>query len=118
MGKGIWVYAELTETSVRKVTFEILSAVKSIAAKKGEEVCAVVLGKNIPESVADQCASYGADKVYFVEHELLANYTSDGYAKALADIITRQQPSMVLFGATVVGKDLSAKVAAKVNAGL
>ena len=118
MGKGIWVYAELTETSVRKVTFEILSSVKSIAAKKGEEVCAVVLGKNIPESVADQCASYGAEKVYFVEHDLLANYTSDAYAKALADSITKQQPSTVLFGATVVGKDLSAKIAAKVNAGL
>ena len=106
MGKGIWVFAELTETSVRKVTFEILSNVKPIAAKKGEEVAAVVLGKNIPAGIADQCASYGADKVYFVEHDLLASYTSDAYAKALTDIINKQQPSIVLFGATVIGKDL------------
>jgi len=118
MGKGIWVFAELSETAVRKVTFEILSNVKSIADKKGEELCAVCLGKGISENIADQCASYGASKVYFVEHDLLGSYTSDGYAKALADIINKQQPSMVLFGATVIGKDLSAKVAARVNAGL
>ncbi len=118
MGKGIWVFAELTETAVRKVTFEILSNIKPIADKKGEELCAVCLGKGIPENIADQCASYGASKVYFIEHDLLGSYTSDGYAKALADSINKQQPSMVLFGATVIGKDLSAKVAARVNAGL
>lgn len=118
MGKGIWVFAELTETAVRKVTFEILSTMKQIAEKKGEDLCAVCLGKNIPDGVADQCAAYGAGKVYYVEHDQLANYTSDAYAKALAELITKQQPSIVLFGATVIGKDLSAKVAAKVNAGL
>jgi electron transfer flavoprotein alpha subunit len=118
MGKGIWVFAELTETAVRKVTFEILSTIKPMADKKGEELCAVCLGKGIAEPIADQCAAYGASKVYYVEHDLLGSYTSDGYAKALADLINKQQPSMVLFGATVVGKDLSAKVAAKVNAGL
>ncbi len=118
MGKGMWVFAELAETAVRKVTFEILSNVRPIADKKGEEVCAVFVGKTIPEAAADQCAAYGAHKVYIIEHDALASYTSDGYAKALADFINKQQPSIVLFGATVVGKDLSAKVAAKVNAGL
>ncbi len=118
MGKGIWVFAELTETAVRKVTFEILSNVKPIADKKGEELCAFCLGKGIQDTIADQCASYGAGKVYFVEHDLLGSYTSDGYAKVLADLIAKHQPSMVLFGSTVVGKDLSAKVAARVNAGL
>jgi electron transfer flavoprotein alpha subunit len=53
-----------------------------------------------------------------VSHDLLAQYTTDGYAKALADLIAREQPSMVFFGATVMGKDLAPKVAARVNAGL
>jgi electron transfer flavoprotein alpha subunit len=53
-----------------------------------------------------------------VSHDLLAQYTTDGYAKALADLIAKEQPSMVFFGATVMGKDLAPKVAARVNAGL
>lgn len=117
MGKGIWVFAEVSEGTVRKVTFEMLSEVRKIADKKAEEVSAVCLGKDI-SALADNFAPYGADKVYLVDHELLNQYTTDGYAKVLSDLINKHQPAIVLFGATVLGKDLSAKVAAKVNAGL
>ncbi|MCX8042781.1 MAG: electron transfer flavoprotein subunit alpha/FixB family protein [Desulfobacterota bacterium] len=117
MGKGIWVFAEQAEGKVRKVTFEMLSAARKIADAKGEQLCAVCLGKDIA-GLADSFAPYGADMVYMVTHDLLAQYTTDGYAKALCDLITKEQPSVILFGATVLGRDLSAKVAARVGAGL
>ncbi len=117
MGKGILVFAEQEEGKVRKVTFEILSEAKKIADKKGEQLCAVCLGKDIA-GLGDKFAPYGADKVYLVDHETLGQYTSDAYAKALTDLIIKEQPSIVLFGATINGKDLSAKVAARVSAGL
>ena len=117
MGKGIWVFAEQEEGSVRKVTFEILSEARKIADAKGEQLGAVCLGKDIA-GLADKFAPYGADKVYMVEHEALGQYTSDGYAKALSDLIVKEQPSILFFGATVMGKDLSPKVAARVGAGL
>lgn len=117
MGKGIWVFAEQEEGKVRKVTFEMLSAARKIADAKGEQLCAVCLGKDIA-GVTDQVAPYGADKVYLVSHDLLKQYTTDAYAKALADLITKEQPSILLFGATVLGRDLSPKVAARVKAGL
>ena len=46
------------------------------------------------------------------------NYTADGYAKALSDLIVKEQPSIVLAGATVVGKDLMPKVAARIGAAM
>jgi len=117
MAKGIWVFAEQEEGNVRKVTFEILSTARKIADARGEELCAVCLGKSVA-GLAGRFAPYGADKVYLVEHELLGQYTTDGYAKALCDLIKKEQPAIVLFGATVMGKDLSPKVAARVGAGL
>lgn len=117
MGKGIWVFAEQEEGKLRKVAFEILSEARKIADKKGEPLCAVCLGKDIG-ALAEKFAPYGADKVYIVEHDLLKQYTTDAYAKALCDVISKEQPSTVLFGATVLGRDLSPKVAARMGAGL
>lgn len=117
MGKGIWVFAEQEEGTIRKVAFEILSEARKIAETKGEPLCAVCLGKDIA-SLGDKFAPYGADKVYLVGHELLGQYTTDGYTKAISDLISQEQPAIVLFGATVMGKDLAPKVAARQGAGL
>ena len=65
MAKGIWVFAEQSEGTVRKVAFEILSQARKMADTLGEELCAVILGDGV-ESLADQFAPYGADKVYVV----------------------------------------------------
>jgi len=117
MGKGIFVVTVPDQGTIRKVAFEILSEARKIATAKSEPLCAVIIGKGVA-ALAGKFAPYGADKVYVVENDLLENYTADGYAKALADLITREQPSIVLAGATVVGKDLMPKVAARINAGM
>lgn len=117
MGKGIFVVTVPDQGTIRKVAFEILSEARKIAAAKAEPLCAVIIGKGVA-ALADRFAPYGADKVYVVENDLLEKYTADGYAKALADLIAREQPSIVLSGATVVGKDLMPKVAARINAAM
>jgi len=53
-----------------------------------------------------------------VEQELLKSYTTEGYAKALVDLVTQHQPSILLGGATVTGKDLFPRVAARLGTGL
>lgn len=117
MGKGIFVVTVPAQGTIRKVAFEILSEARKIANAKSEPLCAVIIGKGIA-SLADRFAPYGADKVYVVEHDLLEDYTADGYAKALSDLIVKEQPSIVLAGATVVGKDLMPKVAARIGAAM
>jgi electron transfer flavoprotein alpha subunit len=117
MAKGIWVFAEQREGKVKKVTYELLSSGRKIADQTGEELCAVLLGKGVA-GLAEGLGEYGADKVYVAESDQLADYTTDGYTKVLADLIKDHQPSAVLLGCTITGRDLAARVAQRVGAGL
>jgi electron transfer flavoprotein alpha subunit len=114
---GILVYAEHKDDKVKKVAFEILSEAKQMAEKKGEPLCAVLIGSGV-EGMAPTLGSYGAQKVYCVEADELGTYTTGGFAKALCDLVEQEKPSIVLFGASVNGKDLSARVAGRLGAGL
>jgi electron transfer flavoprotein alpha subunit len=114
---GIWVYAEHKDGKVKKVAFEILTEAKKLAEKKGEPLCAVLMGSEV-EAMVSQVGAYGPAKVYCVETDALAQYTTGAYAKALSDLIQQEQPSIVLFGASINGKDLSARVSGKLGVGL
>lgn len=114
---GIFVYAEHKDGKIKKVAFEILSEAKKLAEKKGEPLCAVLIGSGV-EGMAAALGSYGAEKVYCVEADGLGTYTTGGFAKALCDLVQQEKPSIVLFGASVNGKDLSARVAGRLGVGL
>ncbi|MCL6446797.1 MAG: electron transfer flavoprotein subunit alpha/FixB family protein [Armatimonadetes bacterium] len=117
MAKGIWVYAEVRDNKIKKVTCEILSAGRKFADQLGEELCAVLVGKGLAE-LAPGLGAYGADKVYVIEGDRLENYTTDGYTKVVADLIKEHQPSAFLLGCTIRGRDLAAQVAQRLNTGL
>jgi len=117
MAKGIWVFAERSDGALRKVTFEILSEARKIADKLGEDLSAVILGEQVG-ALADSCGHYGADKVYLVENAALKGYTTEGYTKALSDLVKEHQPTILLGGATVTGKDLFPRLAARLATGL
>ena len=116
MAKGIWVFAEVKEGNIRKVGFELLSQGKKMAEKLGEELVAVLLGSGV-EGLTGRLAEY-ADKVYWADDPALAQYTTDPYATVLANLLKEHQPSIFLCGATVVGKDLSPRIAARLQTGL
>jgi len=113
---GIWVYAEHKDNKVKKVTFEILTEAKKLAEKKGEPLCAVLIGSGV-EGMSASLGAYGAEKVYCAEADSLDKYTTGGFTKALCGLIEQEQPSIVLFGASVNGKDLSARVAGRLGVG-
>lgn len=116
MAKGIWVFAEVKDSNVRKVTFELLSQGRRMAEKLGEELVAVILGSGI-EGLTGRLAEY-ADKVYWADHPALEGYTTDAYASVLTDLLKEHQPSIFLCGATVTGKDLSPRLATRIQTGL
>jgi len=116
MAKGIWVFAEVKDGNIRKVTFELLSQGRRMAEKLGEEVVAVVLGSGV-EGLTGRLAEY-ADKVFWVDDPALAQYTTDPYATILVNLLKQHQPSIFLCGATVIGKDLSPRVATRLQTGL
>jgi len=117
MAKGIFVFAEVKDGNIKKVAYELLTAGRKAADQTGEELAGVLFGKGVA-SLAGSLGEYGADKVYVADDDKLAQYTTDAYSKVLADLIKEKDPSTVLFGCTVQGRDLAAKVAQKVGAGL
>lgn len=117
MAKGIWVYVEQRDGKLKKVTYELLSAGRKVADSLGEELCAVLPGKGVA-GLAAALGEYGADKVFVLESDALEKYTTDAYASAVAALAKENDPSAILLGCTVTGRDLAAQVAQKLGTGL
>lgn len=115
MSKKVLVLGEAREGVLRNVSFEAIAAAKQVSA--GGEVVAVLLGDSV-EALGTELIQYGADRVVVVEHENLKQYTSDGYSQAFMAVSEQENPEAVVFGHTALGKDLSPKIASKLDCGL
>lgn len=115
MARKVLVMGEVRDGSLRNVSFEAVAAAKTIA--EGGEVVGLLVGESIA-SLANELIHYGADRVVTVENDKLKSYTSDGYAQAFLAVYAEEKPEGIVFGHTALGKDLSPKLAAKLEAGL
>ncbi len=115
--KNVWVFAEQRQGKLMNVAIELLGEGRKLADDLGCELCAILLGNDV-KILADELFAYGADKVYLAESPLLENYTTDGYTKVITDMINAYKPEIVIYGATNIGRDLGARIAARLNTGL
>lgn len=115
MGKKVIVLGEIRDGALRNVTFEAIAAGKIISG--GGNVIGVLMGKGAADA-APELIQYGADKVFTADSPGLSQYTADGYAAVLGDLIENEKPDAVIFGHTSMGKDLSPKLAARFETGL
>ncbi|OIK20258.1 electron transfer flavoprotein subunit alpha/FixB family protein [Bacillus amyloliquefaciens] len=115
MGKKVIVLGEIRDGALRNVTFEAIAAGKTISG--GGDVIGVLMGKGAADA-APELIHYGADKVFTADTPGLSQYTADGYAAVLGDLIENEKPDAVIFGHTSMGKDLSPKLAARFETGL
>jgi len=117
MAQGILVVTEQSDAVFRKASFEVLSEGRRLADQLNCPVTAAVMGSGVA-AMAEGLQSYGPDRILAVEDPRLAEYVTDAYTNALAAEITKENPAIVLFGASVQGKDLSARIAARLDAPL
>ena len=115
MSEKVLVLGESKEGVLRNVSFESIAAAKKISG--GGEVVAILVGDAV-QSLADDMIQYGADRVVTVEHPHLKQYTSDGYSQAFMAVYEQEKPDAIVFGHTALGKDLSPKIASKLDSGL
>jgi electron transfer flavoprotein alpha subunit len=81
-----------------------------MAAELNTTAAAAVLGQGI-ETLARELAGRDLAAVYAVEHDLLREYTADGYATALRQLIERVAPEIVLFPHSYQVRDFLPKLA-------
>jgi electron transfer flavoprotein alpha subunit len=115
MGKKVLVIAEVRNGELRQVSYEAIAAGQAIA--DGGEVVGVILGENV-DRLANSLIHYGAERVIVVNHPKLKNYTTDAYQQAILKVIDLESPQGIILGHTALGKDLSPRLAMKLNTGL
>jgi electron transfer flavoprotein alpha subunit len=111
------IVAEQRDGALRKISFELAATARKLADQSGDEVSAILLGAGV-EGLAAELGKYGVDKVFVGDNAALEPYVTEAHAAVAAKIIKDNDPAIVLFGASVQGKDLSARVAAKLATGL
>ncbi len=115
--KGVWVYDQQRDGEAEAVGWQLLGQATQMASALGVETGAIVVGHNV-RHLAEQAITYGADVVYLVDAPVLAQYRTHSYALAVAEVIQRHKPEIVLYGSTNDGRDLAGAVATIVKTGL
>jgi electron transfer flavoprotein alpha subunit len=117
MAQGVCIITEFRDGAFRRVSFEVASEGRRLADALGEGLTAISLGAGVEAAAAD-LGSYGVDKVYVVDDPTLKDYLAELYVPVVAEIIQNLSPKVVLVPASVDGKDLSARLAARLGSGL
>jgi len=115
MGRKVLVLAEVKDGNLRNVSYEAIAAAKTVS--EGGEVVGVLLGESV-RNLAEGLIHCGADRVVVVENDKISNYSSDGFSQAFLAVVNEEDPEAIVFGHTSLGKDLSPKIASKLDAGL
>jgi electron transfer flavoprotein alpha subunit len=113
----VWVFAEQHGGQLEDTPLELMSKARHLADTLQVKLAAVLLGDRV-KKLCTRLTQHGADKVYLIEHPLLGAYQTSSYAKTLSDLIHKHTPQIVLYGATVCGRDLAPRIASAVKAGL
>lgn len=116
MSEKILVIGELQQGALRKVSYETIAAAKQVNADA--EVVALLLGNGELQVAAEEMVHYGADRVLTVSHANLENYTSEGFGQVIMHVMDEEKPSAVLMGHTSIGKDVTPKIASRLELGL
>jgi electron transfer flavoprotein alpha subunit/NAD-dependent dihydropyrimidine dehydrogenase PreA subunit len=115
--QGVWVFAEQRGGQIAPVSLELLGKARELADDLGQQLIAVLFGAGV-EALATSLIQHGADRVLLVDDPHLANFTDQSYAHALAELIRRHSPEIVLTGATAMGRSFIPRVAVMVHTGL
>ena len=115
--RHVWVFAEQRDGTLTRVAEQLMCKARDLADALGARAEAVLLGHQV-ESLAETLVWDGADTVYLAEDPRLAHYRTEPYTHVLADLIRERRPEIVLFGATVIGRDLAPRVSQRLHTGL
>lgn len=117
MSKNVYVFTEQRDGEIQKVGIELIGKARELADALSQEVVAVLLGSGIKEK-AETLIKHGADKVIVVDDPMLAEYVTEPYTKAIYEVIKAEEPEIMLYGASSIGRDLAPRVSARVHTGL
>ena len=114
---NVWVFVEQEAGKVASVSLQLISKGRELADRLGVKLEAVFLGDKL-EGAVPELFHYGCDKVFLAEDPRLEPFTVLPYARVIMDLIKAHKPNILLFGATLKGRELAPRVASEKLAGL
>lgn len=115
--RGVWVFLEQRAGRLRDVSTQLIGEGRRLADIRGSPLTGVLPGHDI-DSLAEQAIGYGLDRVVVVDDPILEMYRSRPFARVMADLIRKDKPEIVLFGASKNGRDLGGRLHAILETGL
>lgn len=114
---GVWVWTDHDDGKLATISLEALGAGREIADALGERLTALVTGYEV-QDVAKAAFGFGADAVLGVDDPSLADFRIEMHGPIAARLAGERDPNVLLAGASIRGRDLTAWVAAALDAGL
>jgi electron transfer flavoprotein alpha subunit len=111
MSQDIFVVMEHLQGQVLETSYVMLAGARQLSQSTGGGVTAVLLGHN----AQGLAGNFAADRVLYMDHAALAEFTSDAYQVALAGLIKDQAPRAVIFGHSSIGMDIASGLSAKLG---
>ncbi len=114
---GVWVWIENRDGAVSIISSEAISACRQIADGLGQPLTGMVFGQDVV-GVADAAFDLGVDAVIGCDDASLAHFRVEAYGPLVSKLAQEKAPAVIVAGASTRGRDLTAWVAADLDAGL
>jgi electron transfer flavoprotein alpha subunit len=101
---GILAILEQKENLVHPMSLEAVAATQDMAEKLNSELSIVVVGDQI-EPLIQKAQELEAKEVIVINHECLNEFSSDGFAEAVKQIIEMESPEFVVTAHTYMVRD-------------
>ncbi len=115
--RDIWIIAEIKNNKIRNVSFELLGKAIELADELKQDPCVILIGNNV-KKFTEEFSNRGAKKIFVAEDESLEDYYTETYSSIVIGLISKYKPNIVLYPATISGRDLAPRVASILELGL
>ena len=113
----VWVFIEQRNGKPADVSLELLSKGRKLADSMHGKLKSIVIGNSVRE-IAVESFKYGTDECLLIDNPELKSYKTISYSRIISELIKKNLPRIVLFGATIIGRDLAPRVASNTRSGM
>jgi electron transfer flavoprotein alpha/beta subunit len=112
-----WTFVEPVDGRPSRASLELIGRGRTLAGKLGGENVALVLGHDV-DSTTREAARHGAERVVVVEDDRLTEYHPEVWSHVLRSVVEQTRPHILLFPATITGRELGPRVAGELQLGM
>lgn len=114
---NVWVFIEQDAGKIADVSLELVCKGCELAAELGVKTEAVLPGSGRSD-LTSVLHEYGCDNVFVLDDPALEPFRVLPYTKLIVDLVRKQKPNILMFGATPLGRSLAPRIASTLTAGL